>query len=57
MSNQAQKSSDDEELSEFRVDHVDDQEDQEQSVQTLSQRSRGRPRIVEKWTRIINTSE
>ena len=45
------------ELEEFILDYVDPDENDEQSVLTVSQRGRGRPRIQEKWTRVVNVDE
>ena len=56
MSSLADKSFEDEELTEFHVDPVDDEDDEDESIHTHSQQSRGRPRIQEKWTRVINTT-
>jgi len=56
MSNQANASFEDEELTEFGLDRADEEDDRDPSIQTQSQQSRGRPRIPEKWTRVINTS-
>lgn len=42
------------ELEEFILDYVDPDENDEQSVLTVSQKGRGRPRIQEKWTRVVN---
>ena len=54
MSNQAQGSQEDEELTEFMLDPADEEDGPDPSIPTQSQQSRGRPRIQEKWTRIIN---
>ena len=56
MSSLADKSFEDEELTEFHVDPVDDEDDEDESSYTHSQQSRGRPRIQEKSTRVINTT-
>ena len=42
------------ELEEYLLDYVDPDENDEQSVATVSQRGRGRPRIQEKWIRVVN---
>ena len=56
MSEIANVSLEDGELSEFRIDVVDEEEDGDESILTVSQQSRGRPRIPEKWTRVINVN-
>ena len=55
MSYKALVPSDDEELTEFLMDYVDPIENQEQEVVTESHEQRGRPRIQERWTRVICT--
>ena len=54
MSDITEDSNDDEELVEFMLDFVDQDENDEVSIQTVSQRGRGRPRIAERWTRVLN---
>ena len=54
MSDLANASFEDDELTEFGIDQAELEDDRDPSIQTQSQQSRGRPRIVEKWTRVIN---
>ena len=54
MDDELEGSSDNEELTEFGQDQVEGEEEQIISISSQSQRSRGRPRIQEKWTRVIN---
>ena len=54
MSDVGQCSDPDMELEEFILDYIDPDENDEASVQTVSQRGRGRPRIQEKWIRVVN---
>ena len=44
----------DEELTEFGLDHADAADEGDPSIESQSQASRGRPRIPEKWTRVMN---
>ena len=44
-------------MEEFILDYVDPEENDEQSVMTVSQKGPGRPRIQEKWTRVVNVDE
>ena len=55
MSDLANASFEDDELTEFGIDQAELEDDRDPSIQTQSQQSRGRPRIVEMWTRVINT--
>ena len=57
MSDKANASFEDDELTEFGLDHADDGDDPDPSIPSQSQRSRGRPRIQEKWTRVVNVNE
>ncbi len=57
MERKAQEHSDDDELTEFLMDYVDPLENEEQDIVTESHEQRGRPRIQERWTRVICTSE
>ena len=57
MSNQANASFEDEELTEFNLDPADEGDDRDPSINTQSQQSRGRPRIQEKWTRVIRVGD
>ena len=54
MSNLANASDDDDELTEFILDYVDPEENDEESAVAVSQQARGRPRIPERWTRVVN---
>ena len=54
MSDEAQSSEYDQELENHLLDFVDQEKNDEASVQTVKPRSRGRPRIPEKWTRVFN---
>ena len=54
MSNLANASDEDDELTEFILDYVDPEENDEESAVAVSQQARGRPRIPERWTRVFN---
>ena len=57
MSDDAECSDPDMELEEFILDFADPDENDEHSIKTVSHRGRGRPRIMEKWTRVVNVDE
>ncbi len=54
MDNQSSSSFDDEELTEFVQDPVEQEVIEEESVEKSESRGRGRPKIPDQWTRIIS---
>ena len=54
MSENSSSYEEDEEISEFHVDPVDRVADLEPSIESKSVKKRGRPRIAEQWTGVIN---
>ena len=54
MSDQASASSVDEELLEFGHDDDSDEIHRELTISSKSKKQRGRPRIPERWTRVVN---
>jgi len=57
MSNKAQAPFVDDELTEFLLDYADAEENDELSMESMSQQTRGRQRIQERWTRVIKIEE
>jgi hypothetical protein len=53
MSSSENSSFDEEELSEFRVDPVDQESFHDASIDTEAPKKRGRPKLKEHWTRVI----
>ena len=57
MSNKAHAPFVDDELTEFLLDYADAEENDELSMESMSQQTRGRQRIQERWTRVIKIEE